>query len=84
MSRELHYDPAEGEFVDFETLDDWRVRDVAKDAEIERLRDALAFYAEHGAGCRLIHSGGDLSRNALADDGGKKAQFALAQKESSE
>jgi hypothetical protein len=38
MSRESHYDPADGEFVDFETLDDWQARDVAKDAEISKLR----------------------------------------------
>jgi len=32
----------DGEFIDFETLNDWRERDLAKDAEIERLRAALA------------------------------------------
>jgi hypothetical protein len=47
--------------------------------EIERLRSALQFYAKHGAGCRLIHRGGDASRNALAEDGGKRAQFALSE-----
>ena len=56
---------------------------LAADIEIERLRSALEFYAEHGAGCRLIHSEGDISRNALADDGGKRAQFALHNKEAS-
>mgnify|MGYP003637032535 CR=1 FL=1 len=45
MSRESHYDPADGEFVDFEILDDWQARDVAKDAEIERLWAALRMIA---------------------------------------
>jgi len=35
------YDSEDGEFVDFETLDDWQARDKAKDAEIKRLREAI-------------------------------------------
>lgn len=43
-----HYDSEEGEFVDFATLDEWRARDLEKDARIatlqadnERLREVL-------------------------------------------
>lgn len=32
-----YYDSNDGEFLDFETLDDWRERDIKKDSEIERL-----------------------------------------------
>lgn len=38
MSELRAYDPEEGEFVDFETLDEWARRDKAKDREIERLQ----------------------------------------------
>lgn len=45
---------------------------------VERLHETLIFYENHGAGCRLIHSGGDASRNELARDGGTRAKDALA------
>lgn len=44
---------------------------------VSRLRAALEFYEEHGAGCRLIHSEGDPHRHALQADGGKIARDAL-------
>ena len=45
--------------------------------EVERLREALAWYGEQARLARLIHSGGDAGRHALADDGGKRARQAL-------
>lgn len=42
------------------------------------LAEALAWYAEQARLCRLIHSGGDAGRNALAADGGQRARAALA------
>ena len=45
--------------------------------KLPEMREALAFYATNGAGCRLIHSGGNGARNALADDGGKMAASAI-------
>jgi len=39
MSRQLTYDPAEGEFVDFATLDDWEAQDKTKDGRIQSLVD---------------------------------------------
>ena len=53
---------------------------TAKDAEITRLREALQWYGEQAHLCRLIHSGGDTGRRSLNDDGGKRAQAALATK----
>jgi hypothetical protein len=47
-------------------------------AEIERLRGALEWYGEQTRLCRIIHSEGDKGRNALSDDGGKRARAALA------
>lgn len=49
----------------------------ALEQENKRLREALEWYGEHAAGCRLIHSGGDASRHKLQDDGGKRARAAL-------
>lgn len=46
-------------------------------AEIERLREALEWYAEQARLCRLITSEGDAGRHALSDDGGKRARAAL-------
>lgn len=41
------------------------------------LVEALLWYENNVAGCRLIHSGGDAHRNALAEDGGRRAAEAL-------
>lgn len=37
MSRQYVYNPEEGEFVDFSTLEDWETRDKAKDEKIKQL-----------------------------------------------
>lgn len=42
------------------------------------LVEALRWYEDRAAGCRLIHSGGDADRQALDADGGKRARAALA------
>lgn len=46
--------------------------------EIHRLREVVAWYGECARLARLITSEGDAGRNALADDGGKKAARVLA------
>lgn len=48
--------------------------------EIERLRTALTWYGEQARLCRLIHSEGDTGRQALSEDGGKRARDAIAEK----
>lgn len=45
--------------------------------EVEKLREALAWYGEQARLCRLIHSQGDLGRHALQNDGGTIARAAL-------
>ncbi len=42
-------------------------------------REALAWYAEHVAGCRKLGSIGDPHRQLLDNDGGARARAALAQ-----
>jgi hypothetical protein len=59
-------------------LDGKPVVEASVEAENERLREALEWYAEQTRLCRLIHSEGDIGRQALADDGGKKAREALS------
>lgn len=49
----------------------------AAEAERDRLRAVLIWYENNAAGCRLIHSGGDAHRAALAADGGNRARAAL-------
>lgn len=51
-------------------------RDAAL-AEVQRLREALAWYGEQSRLARLIHKDGDAGRNAIAADGGKRARAAL-------
>jgi hypothetical protein len=46
-------------------------------ARIEALEAALAWYGEQARLSRLIHSGGDTGRHALANDGGKRAAQLL-------
>lgn len=46
----------------------------------ERMRETLEWYGEQSRLCRLIHSEGDSGRNALSEDGGKRARAALAEK----
>ena len=59
---------------------DWvRYSDYAAlEAEIAALKEALAWYGEQARLARLIHSGGDTGRHALAEDGGRRAR-ALTQ-----
>ena len=44
---------------------------------VAELEAALAWYGEQARLCRLIHSEGDAGRQALADDGGKRARDVL-------
>jgi hypothetical protein len=44
---------------------------------VRALEEALGWYGEQARLCRLIHSGGDAGRNALSEDGGKRARKAL-------
>ncbi|MFM7009063.1 MAG: hypothetical protein ACKO0Z_06970 [Betaproteobacteria bacterium] len=44
---------------------------------IKKLEETLAWYGEQARLCRLIHSGGDEGRHALANDGGKRAKETL-------
>ena len=46
-------------------------------ADLKQVKAALAFYAEHGAGCQLTHLEGDRHRQALAHDGGALAREAI-------
>lgn len=46
--------------------------------EVEAVRAALIWYENNVAGCRLVHSGGNVHRKALHEDGGKRATDALA------
>ncbi|MNU26963.1 hypothetical protein D3C71_153470 [compost metagenome] len=45
---------------------------------VDELREALAWYGDNARLARLVHSGGDLGRHALAADGGKRARAILA------
>lgn len=50
-------------------------------ARIAELEAALAWYGEQARLCRLVHSGGDEGRRALAADGGKRARDLLPKSE---
>lgn len=45
----------------------------------QRMREALDWYAEQGAGCRKITSEGEKARFALDKDGGERARRALGE-----
>ncbi|HEV7352546.1 MAG TPA: hypothetical protein VGN74_05395 [Brevundimonas sp.] len=47
------------------------------EAEREKDREALLFYAEQSRLARLIHSEGDAGRQAISEDGGKIARARL-------
>ena len=47
------------------------------EAERDALRAALEWYGEQARLARLVHSGGDAGRHALANDGGNRARAAL-------
>lgn len=55
-------------------IEDWS---KAND-RIKALEGALGWYAEQTSLCRLIHSEGDVGRNALANDGGDRSRAAIA------
>lgn len=44
---------------------------------LQHLVEALSWYGEQARLCRLIHSEGDLGRQALGKDGGKLARAAI-------
>jgi hypothetical protein len=48
------------------------------EADNEKLRAALKWYAEQAEGCRKLGSIGDPFRHALDADGGKRARAALS------
>lgn len=47
----------------------------------EELVTALVWYREQARLCRLVHSGGDVGRQALDADGGNRADVALSKLE---
>lgn len=49
-------------------------------ARIRELEEVVEWYGEQARLARLIHSGGDPGRHALADDGGKRARSLLSRK----
>ncbi|TKD50542.1 hypothetical protein [Sphingomonas baiyangensis] len=51
---------------------------LGEKAAANPVREALAWYGEQARLCRLIHSEGDAGRQALAADGGKRADAILA------
>ena len=53
-------------------------RAEAAEAKLAKAVEALKWYGEQSRLCRLVHSGGDTGRHALADDGGKRARDVLA------
>jgi hypothetical protein len=53
----------------------------AKDERIAELEAALLWYAEQAEGCRKITPDGDIARQALDRDGGKRARAALTKSE---
>jgi hypothetical protein len=62
-----HYNSDEGEFVDFETLEDWETRDKAKDRQIAALaaeRDAALARAELAEAALASLQGGDWGDEA--------------------
>lgn len=77
MRRDRTYDPNDGEFVDFETLDYWRARDEKKDAEIKRLRKSLSD-AEDAVSAIV---GGDPRYGLMSLLAGLRAANALSRKE---
>lgn len=51
---------------------------AAVTAERDAMWDALQWYGENSRLARLIHSEGDVGRNAIAADGGSRARAALS------
>lgn len=76
------YCPVKGPTADneAEAITAWNTRPTpdTRPAAAGSVREALAWYGEQARLARLIHSEGDAGRHALAADGGKRAQVALA------
>jgi hypothetical protein len=66
---------------DYRTDDDVMSEIVAENTRlrdrVKALETDLAWYGEQARLARLIHSGGDAGRQALAEDGGKRARATL-------
>lgn len=63
-----------------EAIAAWNTRTAhALPGDVGMLRAELEWYGEQARLARLVHSGGDAGRYALADDGGKRARAALAE-----
>jgi hypothetical protein len=60
----------------------WSADRTRLEATVREMREALEWYGENARLCRLIHGEGDKGRNALSDDGGKRACAVIASLES--
>ncbi len=49
----------------------------ALEAENKKLRSVLSWYGEQARLAKLVHSEGDIGRQSLAVDGGRRAKAAL-------
>ena len=77
--RDMIVPNASGYYIELDKSPAEITADISEAADlITELVDALRWYAEQVAGCKLIHSGGDVFRNALVADGGNRARAALA------
>ena len=56
----------------------------ALEVQNARLREATEWYGEQSRLARLVHSGGDAGRHAIAKDGGMRARIALGALDQSE
>ena len=66
-----------GSYEKLPLLEEWMAKErTASEDLIAELTKALSWYAEHVAGCKLIHS--DVFRNELNADGGQRASAAIA------
>ena len=66
--------------IESATRDEWAARCKVAEDRVAELDAALSWYGEQARLARLIHTGGDGGRHALAEDGGKKARAALKEK----
>lgn len=48
---------------------------------VKELEEGVRWYGEQSRLCRLVHSEGESGRNALSNDGGRKARALLEKKE---
>lgn len=59
------------------TIGQWSSRAHDAESRVLLLQETLEWYAEQARLCRLIHAEGDHGRNALANDGGRRARAVL-------